>query len=382
MTIQRRIPAIVHGKIRAKSRRRPAGATASLKMRPQSALMPAGMRAHRTILVTGGAGFVGGHLVEALLDRRYRVICLDLMTYAASLAHLRRAMERYPHRIVDRLWSPPRLRPADAQLVMVRGDINDAAMVGGLLAHCDGIIALAAETHVDFSYHTPGTFVRANVNGTQALLEALRHAGAGKRMLHVSTDEVYGEQPRGRSTEAAPLRPRNIYAATKACGDLLVRAYVEVFGLDVVTVRPCNLFGPGQQPKDLIPKSFAYLLAGRKMTVHGDGRHRREYLYVRDAVRQMIAVYERGRRGEVYNLASGVHRSTLQVVSTVARSLGLKPAAAMTFVEDRPNPDRRYAGDNRKLRHLLGRKLQLTPFAKVIGMMRDEFVRCPPPILP
>ncbi|MBX3748458.1 MAG: GDP-mannose 4,6-dehydratase [Opitutaceae bacterium] len=337
------------------------------------------MRAHRTILVTGGAGFVGGHLIEALLDRRYRVICLDLMTYAGSLAHLRPAMDRYPHRIVDRLWSP---RATAVPLTIVRGDINDAAMVGGLLAQGDGIIALAAETHVDFSYHTPGTFVRANVNGTHALLEALRHAGAGKRMLHVSTDEVYGERVRGRSTETDPLRPRNIYAATKACGDLLVRAYADVYGLDVVTVRPCNLFGPGQQPKDLIPKTFAYLLAGRKMTVHGDGRHRREYLYVRDAVRQMIAVYERGRSGEAYNLASGVHRSTLQVVRTVARSLGLDPAVAMTFVADRPNPDRRYAGDNRKLRRLLGRRFRLTPFADVIDLMRAEFVRQPPPILP
>ena len=155
-----------------------------------------------------------------------------------------------------------------------------------------------------------------------------------------------------------------------------------MYGLDVVTVRPCNLFGPGQQPKDLIPKTFAYLLAGRKMTVHGDGRHRREYLYVRDAVRQMIAVYERGRSGEAYNLASGVHRSTLQVVRTVARSLGLDPAVAMTFVADRPNPDRRYAGDNRKLRRLLGRRFRLTPFADVIDLMRAEFVRQPPPILP
>lgn len=337
------------------------------------------MRAHRTILVTGGAGFVGGHLIAALLDRRYRVICLDLMTYAGSLAHLRPAMDRYPHRVVDRLWSP---RAAAVPLTVVRGDINDAAMVGGLLARCDGIIALAAETHVDFSYHTPGTFVRANINGTHALLEVLRQAGADRRMLHVSTDEVYGERARGRSTETDPLRPRNVYAATKACGDLLVRAYVDVFDLDVVTVRPCNLFGPGQQPKDLIPKTFAYLLAGRKMTVHGDGRHRREYLYVRDAVQQMIAVYERGRRGEAYNLASGVHRTTLQVVRTVARSLGRDPAAAMTFVSDRPNPDRRYAGDNRKLRRLLRGRIRLTPFADVIDLMRDEYVRHPPPLLP
>lgn len=339
------------------------------------------MRPPRTILVTGGAGFVGGHLIEALLARRYRVVCLDLMTYAGSLAHLAAAMAAYPHRLVDRLWSPQWLERTDARLVIVRGDINDGAMLSTLLAGCGGVIALAAETHVDYSYHTPGTFVRANLNGTHSVLEALRAAGKGRRLLHVSTDEVYGQRSRGRSDESAPLQPRNVYAATKAGGDLLVRAYVDVFGLDAVTVRPCNLFGPRQQPKDLIPKTFAYLLAGKKMTIHGDGRHVREYLYVRDAVEQMIAVYERGVSGEIYNLASGVHRSTLQVVRTVARSLGMNPAAAMTFVEDRPNSDRRYAGDNRKLRRLLGRRFRLTRFADVIDLMRDEFVRRPPPVL-
>ena len=340
------------------------------------------MRNKGTILVTGGAGFVGGHLVEGLLARGYRVVCLDLFTYAGSLEHLAPAMAAHPHRLVDRVWRPARLRSTGPRLIVMRGDINDGATLSALLAGCDGIMALAAETHVDYCYHAPGAFVRANINGTHSLLEALRHAGAGKRLLHVSTDEVCGERKKKRSTEAAPLRPHNIYAATKACGELLVHAYADVFGLDVVIVRPCNLIGPRQQPKDLIPKTFSYLLHGRKMTIHGDGRHVREYLYVRDAVNLIIEVYERGRRGETYNLSSRIGRSTLQVVRAVARSLGLPPKKGMTFVPDRPHPDRRYASDNRKIRRLLGRRWRLTPFQKVIGLMRDDFiVRTPPPLI-
>ena len=340
------------------------------------------MRKSKTILVTGGAGFVGGHLVEALLARGYRVVCLDLFSYAGSLAHLAPALAAYRYRIVDRICRPDWLRSDATRLIIMRGDINDGVVLSGLLANCDGVMALAAETHVDFSYHTPGAFVRANINGTYSLLETLRHAVPGKRLVHVSTDEVYGDRSRGRSAESAPLQPRNVYSATKACGDLLVKAYADVFGLDVVTVRPCNLIGPRQQPKDLIPKTFTYLLHGRKMTIHGDGRHVREYLYVRDAVMMMIEVLERGVRGETYNLGSAVRRNTLQVVRTVARSLGLRPREVMTFVPDRPNPDRRYAGDHHKIEKLLGRRWRLTPFEEVIGLMRDDFVaRKPQPIV-
>ena len=340
------------------------------------------MKKFKTMLVTGGAGFVGGHLIEALLARGYRVVCLDLFTYAGSLKHLAPAMAAHPHHLADRLWQPDLLRKTSSRLIIVRGDINDSAMLGALLAGCDGVIALAAETHVDYSYLTPGSFVRANIDGTHALLEALRLVGKGRRLLQVSTDEVCGERRKGRAVESAALRPRNIYAATKACGELLARAYAEVFGLNVVVVRPCNLIGPRQQPKDLIPKTFSYLLRGRKMTVHGNGRHVREYLFVRDAVEQMIAVYERGRRGEIYNLSSMVGRSTLQVVRAVARSLKIPAREAMTFVADRPNPDRRYAGDNRKIRQLLGRRWKLTPFQEVIGQMRDDFAaRQPEPLI-
>lgn len=329
----------------------------------------------KTIAVTGGAGFVGGHLVEALLRRGYRVICLDLFTYAGSLDHLAAARAAFSHRTVDRLLRPELMGDLSVRLIIMRCDINDTATLAHIFRSCDACMALAAETHVDFSYHAPDVFVRANVEGMHSVLEAVRTAAPGMRLLHVSTDEVYGAVPRGFSPESAALKPRNVYSATKACGDLLVGAYVGAFDLDVVTVRPCNLFGPRQQPKDLIPKTFAHLLHGKPMTIHGDGRHVREYLFVRDGVGLMIDVLERGRRGETYNLSSHEFHSTLDIVRLIARLLGLRPAAVMKFVEDRPNPDRRYAGDNTKIKKLLGRRWKLTPFADALNEMREDFIR-------
>jgi len=340
------------------------------------------MQVTKTVLVTGGAGFLGGHLIERLLARGYRVVCLDLFTYAGSLEHLVPALAGYASRQVDRVWRPEWLKERATRLIVLRGDINDTALVAAILAECHGVFALAAETHVDYSYHAPGTFVRANVNGVQSLLEALRMTGGNRRLLHISTDEVYGETLAGRVSEDAPLRPRNIYSASKVCGDVLVGAYASVFGVNVVTVRPCNLFGPRRPPKDLLPKTFSYLLHGRKMTIHGTGRHVREYLYARDASEAMIELFERGKQGEIYNLSSGVFRSTLQAVKAVADALGMPAKEVITFVEDRPNADRRYAGDNRKIRRLLGARWRVTPFQEAIALMAEDFKqRKPPPLL-
>jgi len=335
----------------------------------------------KTLLVTGGAGFVGSHLIDALLHRGYRVICLDLLTYAGSLQHLSEARARFPHLIVDRLLRKEQVSNPSVKLIVVRGDLADTATLAMLIEWCDGCISLAAETHVDFSYHAPGIFVRANINGVHSVLEAMHTAGRGKRLLHVSTDEVYGEVMRGVSRETDAFHPRNVYSATKACGDLLVETYARVFGIDAVTVRPCNMFGPRQQPKDLIPKTFSHLLHGKKMTIHGNGRHIREYLFVKDAVNFMIGVFEKGATAESYNLSSREFYSTIEIVRLIAKSLGIAPKKAMEFVEDRPNPDRRYAGDNRKIKRLLGRSWKLTPFKQALREMHDDFVqRRPMPI--
>lgn len=334
------------------------------------------------VMVTGGCGFVGSHLVRALLEAGYCVVCFDFLTYAGSLDALAPAMARWKHAQADRVWNPALLRDRSLRLVVVRGDLNDSATLAAILADCRGVFALAAETHVDYSYHAPGVFVRANVNGAQSLLEAWRLAGRGGRLLHVSTDEVYGQVAEGALTEHAPLRPRNLYAVSKAAGDMFAQAYARVFGLDVVVVRPCNIYGPGQQPKDLIPKTFAHFLGGRRMPIHGDGRHVREYLFVEDAVQAMIGLFERGRAGECYNLASGDFHSTLEVVQAVAAQLDLDWRARVKFTPDRPNADRRYAGDATKARRVLGRRWRLTPFADGLARMKEDFVRrAPAPLL-
>lgn len=339
-------------------------------------------RSRSWVLVTGGCGFVGSHLVSALLAAGHRVVCYDLLTYAASLDLLAPAMRRWKHAVVDRVWNPALLRDRSLRLVVVRGDLNDAAMLTSILAGCRGVFALAAETHVDYSYHTPGVFMRANVNGTQNLLDAWRLAGGGGRLLHVSTDEVYGQVAAGVVDEEAPLRPRNLYAVSKAAGDLLAQTYARVFGLDVVVVRPCNIYGPGQQPKDLIPKTFSHFLEGKRMPIHGDGRHVREYLFVEDAVRGLMELFERGAAGECYNLASGDFHSTLEVVQAVAAQLDLDWRSRVTFTADRPHADRRYAGDTAKARRVLGRRWRLTPFAEGLARMKEDFLRRrPAPLL-
>lgn len=327
----------------------------------------------RLLAVTGGAGFVGGHLIEALLARGDRVVCLDAFTYAGHPRQFGAALATYPHVWVDRLLDPSVLRDESIRLTVLRCDLNDGAVLATVLAECDGVLALAAETHVDYSYQAPGIFVRANVNGTHSLLEAWRAVGRGGRLLHVSTDEVYGEIMTGFAKETAPFRPQNVYAASKASGDLLVQTYAKVFGLKTIIVRPCNIYGPRQQPNDLIPKTFAHLLAARRMTVHGDGRHIREYLFVADAVRLLIEIFERGAVGEIYNLSSHDFRSTLEVVRLIATELGQRPDDAYVHTSDRPSPDRRYAGDNAKVRRLLGAHWRLTPFGTGLAAMREDF---------
>ncbi|WP_438479516.1 dTDP-glucose 4,6-dehydratase [Oleiharenicola lentus] len=340
------------------------------------------MKKSKLLAVTGGAGFVGSHLIDALLARGDRVVCLDLFTYAGGLAHLRQAMAAFAHCIVDRLLDVSVLRDEMKRLIIMRCDLNDTAVLATVLRECDGVLALAAETHVDYSYHAPGVFTRANVNGTQSLLDAWGMVGEGKRLLHVSTDEVYGEITEGTANEAAPLKPRNVYAATKAAGDLLAQTYARVFGLNLVIVRPCNIYGPRQQPKDLIPKTFSYLLNGQRMTIHGDGRHIREYLLVTDAVRLLIGVFDRGVAGEAYNLSSHDFQSTIDVLRSVTALLQCSFDESVVYTPDRPSPDRRYAGDNAKARALLGKDWRLVPFAEGIAAMHKDFaIRKPTPLL-
>jgi dTDP-glucose 4,6-dehydratase len=292
----------------------------------------------RTVLVTGGAGFIGSNLVRLLRRERpdWTVVNLDKLTYAGnaeSLADLR----------------------DDPKHVFVRGDIANAELVEHLLrSHgVDAILNLAAESHVDRSILGPGIFVETNVSGTQALLEAARLARL-KRFVQVSTDEVYGSLgASGKFSETSPLRPSSPYSASKTAADLLVLAYGHTFGMDVVVTRCSNNYGPYQFPEKLIPLMIANALEGRKLPVYGDGLQVRDWIHVDDHNRALLAALEKGKPGEVYNLGSDNEWPNLQIVTRLLEILK-KPKELIEHVKDRLGHDRRYAIDAAKARGELG----------------------------
>ena len=307
----------------------------------------------RTVLVTGGAGFIGGNFVLGAVGR-FRVVNLDALTYAGNPETLATVSEDPDH-------------------VFVQGNIGDRDLVGSLLAEHrpTAVVNFAAETHVDRSIDGPAVFIRTNVVETQALLDAvLSHWGGLEgeerdafRFLHVSTDEVYGSLgPTGFFTEESPYRPNSPYSASKAASDHLVRAYHHTYGLPVLTTNCSNNYGPYHFPEKLIPLMILSALRGGPLPVYGDGQQVRDWLFVGDHCRAIERVLQSGAPGEVYNVGGHNERTNLEVVETICALLdGLVPdsphaphASLITFVEDRPGHDRRYAVDAGKIERELG----------------------------
>jgi dTDP-glucose 4,6-dehydratase len=289
------------------------------------------------ILISGGAGFIGSNLVHYLLREHPHIELtnLDKLTYAGNLENLGDVAES------------PRYR-------FVQGDVADAALVEEALSSgFDAVIHLAAESHVDRSLEDASPFLRTNVMGTHVLVETARRMGV-PRFVHISTDEVYGSAPEGVNfAEDAPLRPSSPYAASKAAADLLVLSYVQSYRFPAIILRCTNNYGPYQFPEKLIPLMIANALEGKPLPVYGDGLHARDWVYVEDHCRAIFRALERGRPGEVYNIASGSLRSNLEVIRTLLKLLG-KPESLISFVEDRPGHDRRYALHSTKARTELG----------------------------
>ncbi|MBX3727721.1 MAG: dTDP-glucose 4,6-dehydratase [Candidatus Sumerlaeia bacterium] len=303
------------------------------------------------LLVTGGAGFIGSNLVRHLVRTRPgdRVVNVDKLTYAGNL------------RSLADVESAPNYR-------FVRGDITDVALMTRLLAEesIDAVVHLAAESHVDRSILGPEEFLRTNVMGTFALLEAARATwrdGRRGRFLHVSTDEVFGSLgDTGAFTEETPYAPNSPYSASKAASDHLVRAYCHTYGLDVVTTNCSNNYGPYQFPEKLIPLMILNARGGKPLPVYGDGLNVRDWLYVQDHCEAIETVLERGRTGETYNIGGNNERRNIDVVTALCdlmdEALGVEPAGPrrrlITYVKDRPGHDRRYAIDASKIRRELG----------------------------
>jgi len=309
-----------------------------------------------TILVTGGAGFIGSNFVlDWLAQSDEPVVNLDKLTYAGNLQNLSSL-------------------DGDARHIFVRGDIGDSALLTNLLARHQprAILNFAAESHVDRSIHGPEDFIQTNILGTFHLLESVRaywgalpaDAKAAFRFLHVSTDEVYGSLSKTDPafTEDNKYEPNSPYSASKAASDHLVRAYHHTYGLPVLTTNCSNNYGPYHFPEKLIPLMIVNAQAGKPLPVYGDGQQIRDWLYVKDHCSAIRRVLEAGQLGETYNVGGWNEKPNLDIVHTVCALLDeLKPRAdgkpykeQITYVTDRPGHDRRYAIDARKLEQHLG----------------------------
>jgi dTDP-glucose 4,6-dehydratase len=284
------------------------------------------------LLVTGGAGFIGSAFVRmTLADLDYDVVTLDKLTYAGNLENL------------AGVAANPRFR-------FIQGDICDAALVREIFERDKpaAVVHFAAESHVDRSIHSPQPVFDTNLRGTFTLLETARAHGLS-RFLHVSTDEVYGDLPSPlEADENFPLQPSSPYSASKAGSDLLALSYFKTFGLPVIVTRASNNYGPYQFPEKLIPLMISNALEDRPLPVYGDGRQIRDWLFVDDHCRGILAALLKGRDGEVYNIGGNRSLANLEVVQQILRSCG-KPESLIRYVTDRPGHDRRYALSSAKL---------------------------------
>ncbi|NUL81102.1 MAG: dTDP-glucose 4,6-dehydratase [Armatimonadetes bacterium] len=283
----------------------------------------------RRVVVTGGAGFIGSWLVRRLLSDYpdYQVVVLDALTYAGRRENL---------------------AAIESQIEFVHGDVRDRDCVRKTLAGATDLLHLAAETHVDRSIVNPDNFVTTDVYGTYVLLEASREI---ERFVYVSTDEVYGSIEEGEFTEESPLRPNSPYAASKASADLMCRAFFVTYDLPAIVTRGSNTFGPRQYPEKVLPLFVSNAIEGKPLPLYGDGRQRRDWLYVDDHCSGILTAWQKGKPGEAYNIGGGNERENIEIARRLLTVLG-KPESLIKSVADRPGHDRRYALNSDKLKAL------------------------------
>jgi dTDP-glucose 4,6-dehydratase len=289
------------------------------------------------VLITGGNGFIGSNFVMFMLNKYpdYQIMNLDALTYAGNIENLR---DVHNH----------------SNYTFIKGDIADRKLIDEVFQlGVDIIVNFAAESHVDRSIWDPGIFVKTNIMGTQVLLDAAKKYGV-KRYVQISTDEVYGSLGEtGLFTEQSPLLPNSPYSASKAGGDLLVRAYHETFGLPVNITRCSNNYGPYQFPEKLIPLMISHALNDKSLPIYGDGLNIRDWLYVEDHCSAIDLVIHKGTIGEIYNIGGNNERTNIQIVKAILAELS-KPESLINYVADRPGHDRRYGIDATKITRELG----------------------------
>ena len=288
----------------------------------------------RTILVTGGAGFIGSNFIRMMLAEYpgLRVINLDKLTYAGNLENLADVS-------------------CDPRHEFIHGDIRDAALVAGCFERVQGVVHFAAETHVDRSIVDAGEFVLTDVFGTYILLEALRKAPGVEFFVHISTDEVYGSREKGFFRETDSLNPSSPYAASKVGADRMVQAYHTTYGAPTIILRPSNNYGPYQHPEKFIPLFTTHALEGRTLPLYGKGRNVRDWLHVEDNYRAIECLIRRGRLGEVYNVGANDERMNIEVARRIVKLTGASKDL-IKFVPDRLGHDTRYAVNINKIKAL------------------------------
>jgi dTDP-glucose 4,6-dehydratase len=277
------------------------------------------------ILVTGGAGFIGSNFIRLVLGsgKGYSVVNFDKLTYAGNLANLESVANNPCYSFV-------------------KGDICDAAAVEAAMQGCDAVVHFAAESHVDRSIYEPAASIETNVKGTFILLQVARKQNIS-RFLHISTDEVYGDIEPGKfADENSPIQPSSPYSSSKASSDLLVKSYVRTYGFPALITRSSNNYGPYQFPEKFLPLMITNALDNKPLPIYGDGKQERDWLHVEDNCRGVLAVLERGRIGEVYNLGGSDIVENLTIARQLLRLIG-KPETLLSYVKDRPGHDRRYA---------------------------------------
>jgi len=292
------------------------------------------------ILVTGGAGFIGSNYVRYVLREHPEdaVVNLDKLTYAGNLENLREV-------------------EADPHYSFVRGDICDEGTVEKAMAEVDAVVNFAAESHVDRSILSAGSFIDTDIKGLYVLLEAGRKHGV-ERFVHVSTDEVYGSIEQGSFPEQAPFNPSSPYAASKAGAELLARAYAHTFNYPILITRGSNTYGPYQYPEKVIPLFITNAIDGQPLPLYGDGMNVRDWLYVEDHCRGIDLVLRHGIRGEAYNVGADQERTNLEITRQILALLG-KGEDLIQFVRDRPGHDRRYSLNSAKAQTTLGWRPQV-----------------------
>lgn len=311
------------------------------------------------IVVTGGAGFIGSHVAERMVQEfpQAEFVILDKMTYAADFNNIDHLLLRGKRRLVV-------------------GDIADFELALRVTENADCVLHLAAESHVDNSFGNSLRFTHSNTLGTHSLLEACRINSVPK-IIHVSTDEVYGEIAEGIHNETDGLNPTNPYSASKAAADMLVNSYIHCFEMPIISVRANNIYGTRQYPEKIIPRFTMQALTGHKFTLHGNGQNRRRFLAAEDFADALVILLARGAEGAIYNIGSEHEFTNLEIARMIAGHFGLRAETLITFVEDRPFNDCRYAIDSSKL-HALGwepKRPLIEHLGKVVQWYRDNMDR-------